>query len=366
MSESMSENCDLAHLRAGTMSIREPRLAEIRPIRPPSSWQFPSNHLRTLLESPWYRLLHQINSTIHQSTRSFFEGLGYQHLHVPVTTTSISSPMGLGSDSKPVCATIDGKRLYLADSLQFLLELGIRIAERPVYYISSSFRGEEIDQTHLSEFSHSEVELIGSLDDVIDLAGRYVSHLAGELVRQNTREILSATGSVAHLTEVASLNGKFKRLRFDEVQREYGNSPDLFKQILPDVFALTRSGERLLMETYGTPLWVTHMPKLACPFYQRPENGTTACLSADLLLGPGEVLGSGARCVDARMTSDSLRDHGVNALDYKWYVDMKRIAPLETGGFGLGIERYLMWVLNVPDIRDCTLWLRKCGEVIDP
>lgn len=55
-------------------------------------------------------------------------------MHLPVTTGSISSPMGRGSDSLPVKVKLEGVETYLADSMQFLLEYGCRLTNKGVYY----------------------------------------------------------------------------------------------------------------------------------------------------------------------------------------------------------------------------------------
>lgn len=294
------------------------------------------------------------------------EQQGFDNFHVPVTTTSISSPMGLGSDSEPVDAIINGHKVYLADSLQFLLELGLRVGQGPQYYISSSFRGEDVDSTHLSEFSHAEVEIRGNLDDIIELGGRYVSELAASVLADAEADIQATVGRVDHLAKVAAMKGAFQRLTFNEACAIVREVPEALKMVCPGVQGLTRIGERHIMKVIGEPVWITHMPALSCPFYQRAVPGSDACASADLLLGPGEILGSGARCVDEAELLTSLAAHQVSPESYTWYVQMKRLAPLETAGFGLGLERFLMWALNADDIRDCTPWIRRRGEVVDP
>lgn len=335
-------------------------------IRPPSSWRNPQDHLVRLLDSPWYALLHRVSETVIRETWRFFDAENYHYLFVPVTTTSISSPMGAGSDSKPVMAQINGGQLYLADSLQFLLELGVRISGGSAWYVSNSFRGENVDATHLSEFCHAEVEIVGDLDDVITLGSRYVTHLARGVLQHNRDDLIAAAGTDRHVQTVADLSADFPRVRFNDLLMKFADHRDLFAEVLPGVQSLTRAGERALLDIYGEPVWVTHMQAMACPFYQRPEPGTDACLSADLLLGPGEILGAGARCIDAESTLESLARHKVAQKDYKWYIDMKRRMPMKTAGFGLGVERFIMWILKADDIRDCTFWQRSHGCVIEP
>ncbi|KAK0138766.1 hypothetical protein N1851_024682 [Merluccius polli] len=78
--------------------------------------------------------------------------------------------MGLGSDSEPVFVNILGQDVYLADSMQFVLEYFLRFQENLLgtYYISTSFSREDPDATHLNQFYHVECELRGI---IINTAG---------------------------------------------------------------------------------------------------------------------------------------------------------------------------------------------------
>ena len=69
-----------------------------------------------------------IQDTLFHSTIEYFRGLRYGYVLTPVTTQTVSSPMGLGSDSLPVRANILGDEIYLADSMQFHLEYALRLA----------------------------------------------------------------------------------------------------------------------------------------------------------------------------------------------------------------------------------------------
>jgi aspartyl/asparaginyl-tRNA synthetase len=54
----------------------------------------------------------------------------------------------------------------------------------------------------------------------------------------------------------------------------------------------------------------------------------------------------------------SMARHDVNEQEYAWYVRMRKDLPMVTAGFGMGIERFLMWVLSHDDIRDVPLMSR--------
>jgi len=81
-----------------------------------------------VLDDPLYSCLVDLQDLVNYETATFWRERAVRALHLPVTTGSISSPMGLGSDSLPVQVDLFGVPTYLADSMQFMLEYGCRIA----------------------------------------------------------------------------------------------------------------------------------------------------------------------------------------------------------------------------------------------
>ncbi len=117
------------------------------------------------------------------------------------------------------------------------------------------------------------------------------------------------------------------------------------------------------MEMFGGYVWVTHWDHLAVPFYQAFADGSqNVALNADLLFGIGETVGAGERHVDEDAVTQALRLHSVDDEPYEWYRVLKREAPMRTSGFGMGVERLLLWVLDHDDIRDLQLLPRSNGQ----
>ena len=78
--------------------------------------------------------------------------------------------------------------------------------------------------------------------------------------------------------------------------------------------------------------------------------------AADLLMdGVGEVVGCGERHTNARDLELAMNEHNIKIDEYEWYVKMKASMPLMTSGFGMGIERFFMWLLSESDIRKLQL-----------
>jgi asparaginyl-tRNA synthetase len=317
------------------------------------------------LGDPWYVLLAQLQSTINSETHRFWTAEGLTALNLPITSGTISSPMGKGSDSLPVRIDLMGASTYLADSMQFALEYGCRLAHKGSYYVMPSFRGEEQDSSHLSQFFHSEAEVKTDLSNLLRMIESYLRHLCESIVSSHQKDLEKGAWQIEHIKAFIS-KGALPGVTFREAQKILGMTPNYFKLIGGDTYAITRLGEQELIKRFGGAVWITEMEHLSVPFYQAYCANKKYSKSADLLLGFGEVVGSGERHSNVMDLRRSLREHEVSPSEYEWYIRMKEVVPMQTAGFGLGIERFLMWVLNHADIRDMQILPRINGINLYP
>ncbi len=118
--------------------------------------------------------------------------------------------MGLGSDSQPVHVVISGQDTYLADSMQFTLEYVLRIEEglKGAYCVGCSYRGEDADHMHLNQSYHAECELLGILNDVIDVAERYIITVTQTILDKHVNTIHAVTRTTSHVDDILSLANK--------------------------------------------------------------------------------------------------------------------------------------------------------------
>lgn len=338
----------------------------------PRSWEDPHAHSTLAIKSQWYRNLFQIQNTLFHSTVEYFHSsCQYSYALTPLTTDTISSPMGLGSDSEPVSVDLLGQDIYLADSMQFVLEYFLRFQDDlpGTYYISPSFRGEDPDPTHLNQFYHVECELLGDVNNAMAIAEGYLAHLTKSMLKKHSDVILNTAGTLTHITDMLrKLDGKtpLPRVTLDKAIPMMPSADCLeWVQDGQPQFGrkLTRKGERILIEKYGGAVWLTEMDHLGVPFYQAYVEGTGHCKAkaCDLLLGLGETVGLGERHSTPEMVQEALRHHAVPEESYKWYISMRQVKPLLTSGWGMGTERYLCWLLKHDDIRDMHIIPRMKG-----
>jgi len=336
----------------------------------PRAWATPAAHYKIALKDPWFKLVLKLLDAFNFATTEFWRSRGVTAGLLSLTTGSISCPAGLGSDANPVEVTIAGVKTYLTDSQQFALEFACRLTPRGAYSVMPSFRGDVNDDRHLAQFFHSEAELRCRLDEVLATIEEYLIHLARFFVEHFRGDVQAITGTTEHLERLA-LGGLFQRITFADAAAAVADVPGAIVSTGTGR-ALTRRGESAVMERLGEFIWVTHHDELAVPFFQASDIGADArriAQNADLLFGIGEIVGAGERHETAADVLSALERHQVSEevqRSYDWYVEMRRIAPLKTSGFGLGIERFLLWLLNHDDIRDVQLFARENGRAILP
>lgn len=333
----------------------------------PNIWQDKNEYYLKVLESDWYKLLVKLENLVTTETVKFYNSKNIMTMHLPVTTGSISSPMGRGSDSLPVKINLNGIDTYLADSMQFLLEYGCRLTGNGVYYIMPTFRGENADERHLCQFYHSEAEIIGDLDDVMNLVDEYIKYLSKKIIEVYGEELKNTIGNISHIEKVANYKGSFQRITFDEAEEQLKKlNPSLIQDYISyekGFRNITSKGEQELLKLYDGIVWIKNYDELAVPFYQKKDSiNKGRAKNADLLMGIGETVGCGQRNETHLEVLKSLKQHEVIPTEYQWYITMKEKFPMKTSGFGMGIERYLMWVLKCSDIRNMQICLRFNGE----
>ena len=112
------------------------------------------------------------------------------------------------------------------------------------------------------------------------------------------------------------------------------------------------------------PVFLTDYPKEIKSFYmkQNPDGKTVA--ATDLLVpGVGEIIGCSEREADLDKLLDAMKTRGMSLDEYEHYIALRRFGSVPHSGFGLGLERIIMYVTGVSNIRDVILYPRTVGNI---
>ena len=297
------------------------------------------------------RIRHTVFGAIHE----FFRTRGFYEVQAPIF---VSAAVEGGATLFPV--DYFGEKAYLTQSAQFYLEAMIYSLEK-VYTVAPSFRAEKSrTRRHLTEFWHAEAEMAWAhMDDAASVAEELISHVVRRVLDERVEE-LSILGRKTERLELAK--PPFPRLSYDDAIRILGEKGINVKW----GDDLGADEERALMESFDTPIILHHFPEQVKAFYHRndPERPETT-LSFDVLApeGYGEVVGGGERIFDEEELVAKIRRFGLDPRDYEWYIDLRRYGSVPHSGFGLGVDRLVMWIVGADHIRDVVPFPRDVRRV---
>ncbi|MEX2722698.1 MAG: asparagine--tRNA ligase [Candidatus Freyarchaeota archaeon] len=247
---------------------------------------------------------------------------------------------------------------YLTQSSQLYLE-AVLPALGNVYCIQKSFRAEQHrTRRHLLEYYHFEPELAFiDFEDLIRFAEENIIHIVKRTLEEDYK-ILELFG----VEDLEVPRQPFKRLTYAEAL-EFFKSRGVAIEPGMDI---EESKERMLVDHFGEPVFLTEFPAEQKAFYfKRKETDERVALAVDLLVPTvGEIIGGGMREDDYEKIILRLKEIKANLDDYRWYTDFRKYGSVPHGGYGLGIERTVEWILRLEHIRDATLFPRFVNRLL--
>jgi asparaginyl-tRNA synthetase len=244
---------------------------------------------------------------------------------------------------------------YLSQSAQLYLEAMI-FSLGPVWSLTPSFRAEKSRTVrHLTEFLHLEAEAPWvSLEDLLKFQEELISYVIQNILKQNKKEFEFLKRNISELEKISP---PFDRITYekaiDKLRNEIVDKES--SKLIEYGDDLSIESERLLTLNSSKPLFVIGYPLKIKPFYVKEEISKEGVgIAADLLApnGFGEITSGGIREDDLQKLEKRMVLEGLEKRNYDWYLDLRRYGSVPHGGFGLGIERLMRWILNSIDIKD--------------
>lgn len=250
-----------------------------------------------------------------------------------------------------------GGAAYLAQSPQFYKQIMVGVFSR-VFEVGPVFRAEPHDTTrHTNEYVSLDVEF-GFIEDhftVMEMVQQVLAGILAQLTAHYQPELARLQ------TAVPQLPLTIPHLHFAAAKTMLAERHGPYEQAEGD---LSPQEERWLGEwaqqAHGSDfLFVTGYPMGKRPFYTHPEPGNPAYSNSfDLLFRGTELITGGQRLHRYQDYLAALAQANLPVAPFAPYLETFRFGMPPHGGFAIGLERLLMQLLGLPNIRLATLFPR--------
>ena len=307
------------------------------------------------LRRPENLLMFKVQTTALMAMREFW----LQHDFI-----EMNSPKLMGSPSESGAELFEvpyfERKAYLAQSPQFYKQMAIAAGFEGVFEIGPVFRADpSFTSRHMTEFTSVDMEManIESHEDVMAFQERWLAYVIQRVKERHGEEIEQRFG-----VEIVVPSLPFPRIpmaRAQEILKEqdYQVPPEKKGDMDP-------GGERVLgkwvKEHFNHDfVFLTDWPVAVRPFYHmRRSDNPGLTLSYDLIAKGLEITTGAQREHRYDVLARQAQEKGLGLEAIQFYLDFFRYGCPPHGGFGFGLSRFTMILLNIANIRETVYLFR--------
>ena len=341
-------------------------------------------HLRS--RTNLFRAVFRVRSVAAFAIHRFFQERGFVYVNTPiitasdcegagemfrVTTLDVENPPRTPDGRVDWSQDFFGKETSLTVSGQLQAE-NFALSFGDVYTFGPTFRAENSNtRRHAAEFWMVEPEmafcdLAGDMDCAEAMLKYVISYVTDAC--PDEMEFFNKfvdKGLKERLTHVATSD--FARVSYTDaisILQEAAAAGHAFEYPVSWGIDLQTEHERFLTEEhFKKPTFVTDYPVAIKAFYMRMNDDGKTVAAADCLVpGIGEIIGGSQREERLDVLERRIAELGMDASQYKYYLDLRRYGSCRHAGFGLGFERLVMYLTGVDNIRDVLPHPRTVGN----
>ena len=316
---------------------------------------FLMNHRHLWLRSKRQHAILKVRHEIIKAVRDFFDSNDFTLCDSPIFT-----PNAAEGTSTLFSTDYFGSSAYLSQTGQLYGEAAAMAMGRH-YNFGPTFRAEKSKtRRHLTEFWMVEPEMAYcDIDEDMDWAEKLIVFII-ERVLENRKAELDVLDR--DISKLESIKSPFPRVSYTECVNLLNNGGIDFTW--GDDFGAPE--ETFIGEQFNQPVIVHRFPTAIKAFYMKrdPENEKVV-LGMDVLApeGFGEIIGGSERETEIDLLEHRIKEEKLNKSDYEWFLDLRRYGSVQHSGFGMGIERVVAWICNLPHVRETIPFPRTMGRL---
>ena len=277
-----------------------------------------------------------------------------------VTTPKI---VASGAEGGATLFNVDyfGKPAYLAQSPQLYKQMLMSTGMDRIYEIGPAFRAEHSNTNrHVTEFTSFDGEMcwIEKEEDVMEMIGKVVDHVLRGL-KEKGRKQLEILGKDINVPELP-----YPILTYSECLKIVQDAGLPLKE----GDDLGTDGEKIVgeyMAKQGKELYfIAEYPEEAKPFYIMEKDGTPYSFSFDLDYKGQEISSGGQREHRYDVLVARMQKKGLDPDDFEDYLAAFKFGMPPHGGWGIGVDRLLEKMLDLPNVREAILFPRDLSRLM--
>ena len=354
-------------------------------------------HLRSRTDT--FQAIMRIKSVMRLSFSEYFDRLNFAEVQVPIITDNecesganpfrISTLMGkeistipTKEDKKTIDYTQDffKKPCYLTVSGQLHLEALVCGGLSKAWTMTTAFRAEPSSgPRHLSEFWMLELEFcFGSLDDNMKINEGAIKHVISKVLEKckldleflettYQPDLIKTLQKYASVPFVITTHEECVKIMLTDIASgkviiDSEKKPDeglyIFKEAPGYADDLSKDHEKYITEVIcgGVPAFVRYYPAKIKAFYMPKINEGCEIERVDnfdLLIGSiGETAGGSQRETDYNKLISRTKESGIDPSTLEFFSDLRKYGTIPHGGSGIGVDRLMMVLTGIFNIRD--------------
>ncbi|MGB9853817.1 MAG: asparagine--tRNA ligase [Candidatus Bathyarchaeales archaeon] len=316
---------------------------------------FLMNFRQLWIRSPKQTAILRIRAEVVKACRDFLDGKGFVLTDAPIFT-----PSSVEGTTTLFEVPYFGDKAFLTQSGQLYVEATIA-AFGKVYCFGPTFRAEKSKTPrHLTEFWMVEPEMaFCGFEDNLKLQEEMVTYIVKTVLEKRGRELETLKREIAPLKKVEPPFDRITYTEAVEMLQKAGQKIEWGED-------LGAPHEKFISLQFEKPVFIHRYPAKAKAFYMQPDpQDPKVVLCADLMApeGYGEIIGGSQRIHDLKLLEQRIEEFGLPKKAYEWYLDLRRYGSVPHSGFGLGIERTVMWICKLKHIRETIPFPRTITRV---